>query len=143
MYYDYLLSLGTDDGHIIRIALDDEEHQELLDSRYLSTYIKERVNDKEIFYIFLDEIQLVSGFEKVLNGLNRHSNLDLYVTGSNSKFLSSDILTEFRGRGDEVRVRPLCFSEYASASEKNTQEAWNDFLLMVVCRRFLRVDQTN
>lgn len=80
-----------------------------------------------MWYIFLDEIQLCSGFEAVLNGLNRRENVDIYVTGSNSKFLSSDVLTEFRGRGDEVRVYPLSFSEYLSAYPGDKYEAWNDY----------------
>lgn len=127
LYFDYLLSLGVDEAHIIRIALDDDAHEDLLDSKRLSAYIKEQITSKETYYIFLDEIQFVDRFEKALNGLNRIPNLDLYVTGSNSKFLSTDILTEFRGRGDEVRIHPLSFSEYISAYKGSAQEAWNDY----------------
>lgn len=127
LYFDYLLSLGVDEAHIIRIALDDDAHEDLLDSKRLSAYIKEQITSKETYYIFLDEIQFVDRFEKALNGLNRIPNLDLYVTGSNSKFLSTDILTEFRGRGDEVRIHPLSFSEYVSAYKGSAQEAWNDY----------------
>ena len=107
LFYNYLLEQNIPDDHIIRIALDDDEHEELLDRKVLSTYIKSLIQDDHTYYIFLDEVQFVEGFEKVLNGLNRLENLDIYVTGSNSKFLSSDILTEFRGRGDEVRIYQL------------------------------------
>lgn len=127
LFYRYLIEEGVPKDHIIRIALDDEEHEELLDSKVLGVYIRDRILDDEQYYIFLDEIQYADGFEKVLNGLNRRANLDIYVTGSNSKFLSTDILTEFRGRGDEVRVYPLCFSEYVSVYNGSVQEAWADY----------------
>lgn len=127
LYYQYLLDSGINASRIIRIPLDDEEYEELRESRRLSVYIKERLTDDDMWYIFLDEIQLCSGFEAVLNGLNRRENVDIYVTGSNSKFLSSDVLTEFRGRGDEVRVYPLSFSEYLSAYPDDKYEAWNDY----------------
>lgn len=127
LYYQYLLASGIDASRIIRIPLDDEEYEELHESKRLSAYIKERLTDDDMWYIFLDEVQLCSGFEAVLNGLNRRENVDIYVTGSNSKFLSSDVLTEFRGRGDEVRVYPLSFSEYLSAHPGDKYEAWNDY----------------
>ena len=127
LYYQYLLASGIDASRIIRIPLDDEEYEELRESKRLSAYIKERLTDDDMWYIFLDEVQLCSGFEAVLNGLNRRENVDIYVTGSNSKFLSSDVLTEFRGRGDEVRVYPLSFSEYLSAHPGDKYEAWNDY----------------
>ena len=127
LYYRYLLASGVDASNIIRIPLDDEDYEELHDSKKLSAYIKERISDDGIWYVFLDEVQLCNGFEAVLNGLNRRENVDIYVTGSNSKFLSSDVLTEFRGRGDEVRVYPLSFSEYVSAYPGNQHEAWNDY----------------
>ena len=127
LYYRYLLESGVPAERIIRIALDDEEHEELLDGKALGAYVRSLVNDSDQFYVFLDEVQLVDGFEKVLNGLNRRENLDIYVTGSNSKFLSTDILTEFRGRGDEVRVYPLSYAEYVSAYEGTAQDAWADY----------------
>ena len=127
LYYRYLLASGVDASNIICIPLDDEDYEELHDSKKLSAYIKERISDDGIWYVFLDEVQLCNGFEAVLNGLNRRENVDIYVTGSNSKFLSSDVLTEFRGRGDEVRVYPLSFSEYISAYPGNQYEAWNDY----------------
>ena len=127
LYYQYLIASGVDASNIIRIALDDEDYEELCDSKKLSAYIKQRVTDDDMWYVFLDEIQLCKGFEAVLNGLNRRDNLDIYVTGSSSKFLSSDVLTEFRGRGDEIRVYPLSFSEYVSAYPGDKYDAWNDY----------------
>jgi predicted AAA+ superfamily ATPase len=128
LYYDYLISEGVADSQIIRVALDDEVHEDLRAAKQLGDYIRTQIrDDKKTYYIFLDEVQFVDGFEKVLNGLNRKTNLDIYVTGSNSKFLSSDILTEFRGRGDEVRVYPLSFSEYVTAYDGSVQDAWLDY----------------
>lgn len=127
LYYQYLLSTGVDSSRIIMISLDDDDYEELRDSKRLGAYIKGEITDSGIWYIFLDEVQLCSSFEGVLNGLNRRDNLDIYVTGSNSRFLSSDILTEFRGRGDEVRVYPLSFSEYVSAYPGDRYEAWQDY----------------
>ena len=127
LYYDYLIAEGVDGSQIIRIALDGDEYDDLLDGKKLGEYIRTQITGDDIYYVFLDEVQLAEDFERVLNGLNRISNLDVYVTGSNSKFLSSDILTEFRGRGDEVRVYPLSFSEYTSAYEGSMQDAWLDY----------------
>lgn len=127
LFYQYLLDSGVDAARIIRVALDDDDYEELRDSKKLSAYIKERVTDDGVWYVFLDEVQLCEGFEAVLNGLNRRENLDIYVTGSNSRFLSSDVLTEFRGRGDEVRVYPLSFAEYVSAYPGDKYDAWMDY----------------
>ena len=127
LFYRYLLESGVPREQILRIALDGEEHEDLLDGKALGAYVRSRVNETDPFYVLLDEIQLVEGFEKTLNGLNRYGNLDLYVTGSNSRFLSTDILTEFRGRGDEVRIYPLSFAEYVSAYDGSAQEAWADY----------------
>lgn len=127
LYYQYLLDSGIEASRIIRIPLDDEEYEELRESRRLSAYIKKCVTDEGTWFIFLDEVQMCKGFESVLNGLNRRDNLDIYVTGSNSKFLSTDVLTEFRGRGDEVRVYPLSFSEYVTAHPGDKQDAWMDY----------------
>lgn len=107
LYYRYLVESGVDPSRILAVPLDDDEHEELRDSKLLGAYIKSRISDEDMWYVFLDEVQLCRNFETILNGLNRRENVDLYVTGSNSKFLSSDVLTEFRGRGDEVRVYPL------------------------------------
>lgn len=127
LYYQYLLSTGVSRDRIIVLPLDDDDFEELRDRKKLSAYIKERVTENEVWYIFLDEVQLCDGFEAVLNGLNRRDNLDIYVTGSNSRFLSSEVLTEFRGRGDEVRVQPLSFAEYCSAYAGDRYDAWLDY----------------
>lgn len=127
LYYQYLIKSGVDPSRIILIPLDDGDYDELHDSKNLSKYIKERISGEGMWYVFLDEVQMCSNFEAVLNGLNRYDNIDIYVTGSNSKFLSSDVLTEFRGRGDEVRVYPLSFSEYVSAYPGDKYDAWVDY----------------
>ena len=127
LYYQYLIESGVDPSRIIAIPLDDDDYEELHDSKKLSTYIKSCISEDGMWYVFLDEVQLCKNFEAVLNGLNRRDNLDIYVTGSNSKFLSSDVLTEFRGRGDEVRVYPLSFSEYVSAYSGDKYDAWVDY----------------
>ena len=127
LYYRYLLNSGVEKERILTLPLDDDDYEELRDRKKLSAYIKERVSDEGIWYILLDEVQLCDGFEGVLNGLNRRENLDIYVTGSNSRFLSSEVLTEFRGRGDEVRVYPLSFAEYCSAYPGDKYDAWLDY----------------
>ncbi len=127
LYYQYLLDSGVEASRIITVSLDDDDYAELRDSRQLSRYIRQRITDDGMWYVLLDEVQMCKGFESVLNGLNRKENLDIYVTGSNSKFLSSDVLTEFRGRGDEVRVYPLSFSEYVSAYSGDKYDAWVDY----------------
>ena len=127
LYYQYLLDSGVEASRIITVSLDDDDYEELRDSKQLSRYIRQRITDDGMWYVFLDEVQMCKGFEAVLNGLNRKENLDIYVTGSNSKFLSSDVLTEFRGRGDEVRVYPLSFSEYVSAYSGDKHDAWIDY----------------
>lgn len=127
LFANYLRHDGVPEDHIIKVALDNEENEELLDRKALGKYLREKILDEGPYYLLLDEIQLVEHFEKLLNGLNRNPNLDIYVTGSNSKFLSSDIVTEFRGRGDEVRVYPLSFAEYFSAYDGTQQQAWADY----------------
>ena len=127
IFRNYLLSNGVDENHIIAISLDDDENEHLLDRHALGLEIRSRIKDDGTYYVFLDEIQNVDGFEMVINGLLHKPNVDIYVTGSNSKFLSSDIITEFRGRGDEVRVRPLSFSEIRSLYSSD-EEAWDDYI---------------
>jgi len=128
IFYNYLLSKGVKNSHIIMIALDDLDNEHLLNPKELSKYVKNQIIDKEKYYIILDEIQMVDKFVALLNGLLRISNVDIYVTGSNSKFLSSDIATEFRGRGDEIRVYSLSFAEFSSVYEKNMlSKAWKDY----------------
>lgn len=127
LFKNYLLDSGVKENHIIMIALDDNMNSDLLDTKKLREYINEKVIDNDLYYILLDEIQLVDNFERLLNGLLRQENLDIYVTGSNSKFLSSDIITEFRGRGDEIRVYPLSFKEFYSNYEGSREEAWIEY----------------
>ena len=129
IFKNYLIQSGVKEDHIIKLELDKEENKKYRDSHVLNEYIKSLIKDKEMYYILLDEIQLVEGFEAVLNGFLYERNLDVYVTGSNSKFLSSDIITEFRGRGDEVKIFPLSFSEYIENFEGDKYEAWNEYVL--------------
>lgn len=128
LFVNHLKESGVQDDHIIKLALDREENKQYHNSKLLNEYIFSNIKDKEMYYVILDEIQLVEGFEFVLNGLLYENNIDVYVTGSNSKFLSSDIITEFRGRGDQVRVYPLSFSEFVSAFDGDKYEAWNEYV---------------
>ena len=124
LYYDYLISIGVKKENIITIALDEEENDKYREPKELSAYIRSKiVNNDEQYYVFIDEVQYAIKKEElksdkplplygILNGLLRNKNVDVYVTGSNSKLLSKDVMTEFRGRGDEIRVYPLTFKEY-------------------------------
>lgn len=112
LFARYLVESGVPEDHIIKIALDDLENVALREKMALYAYLKSKISDNKKYYILLDEIQYVAGFEDVLNSMLHIENADTYVTGSNSKFLSSDIITEFRGRSDEIRVYPLSFKEY-------------------------------
>lgn len=127
LFKNYLLDNGVDNDHIIMVALDDDMNSDLLDTKKLREYINERVIDNDLYYILLDEVQLIDNFEGLLNGLLRQENLDIYITGSNSKFLSSDIITEFRGRGDEIRIYPLSFKEFYSNYDGSKEEAWIEY----------------
>ena len=129
LFKNYLLESGVKEDHIIKLELDKEENKKFRDSHELNEYIKSLIKDKNMYYILLDEIQMVGGFESVLNSFLYERNLDVYVTGSNSKFLSSDIITEFRGRGDEIKVFPLSFSEYIESFKGDKQDAWNEYVL--------------
>lgn len=127
LFHNYLLDKGVQENHIIEIALDDRSNKELRDPDNMLKYVKERIVDRETYYIILDEVQLLAEFEDVLNSFMHIRNADVYVTGSNSKFLSSDLVTEFRGRGDEIRIYPLSFREYYSVYEGSADEAWDDY----------------
>ena len=127
LFHNYLLDKGVQENHIIEIALDDRSNKELRDPDNMLKYIKERIVDRDTYYIILDEVQLLAEFEDVLNSFMHIRNADVYVTGSNSKFLSSDLVTEFRGRGDEIRIYPLSFREYCSVYEGSADEAWDDY----------------
>ena len=128
IYKKYLLSTGVKEDHIIKLELDSIENKEYLDATKLYNYVMDKIQDDKMYYILLDEIQKVDDFESVLNSFLRKKNLDVYVTGSNSKFLSSDIITEFRGRGDEIRVYPLTFREYLPACNKDIDEALKEYI---------------
>lgn len=127
IFYRYLIKTGINKDHIIMISLDDLENEYLLDPYKLNEYVKSKIVDSDKYYVFIDEIQEVSNFVKVLNGWLKISNLDIYVTGSNSKFLSSDIITEFRGRGDQIHVFPLSFYEFFKATKLDFNEAFKLF----------------
>lgn len=128
IFKKYLIESGVKENHIIKLELDKIENEKYLDPQELNNYIKSKIEDNDKYYILLDEIQLVDKFESVLNGFLYIKNLDVYVTGSNSRFLSTDIITEFRGRGDEIKVFPLTFSEYMQAFNGDNYEAWNEYL---------------
>ena len=141
LFYDHLLASGNPEDNIICIALDDVENEAYRDPYRLYSYIKERVQDnREQYYVLIDEAQYAISKEEmknpdepirlygVLNSLLRKSNVDVYITGSNSKFLSSDVMTEFRGRGDEIHISPLSFSEFYPASGQEKSDAWRDYL---------------
>jgi len=128
LFYNYLLENGIEENHIIKIALDDSDNEALTSSQNLSKYIKEKIIDEDIYYIILDEIQLVENFEGVLNGLLRIKNIDIYVTGSNSKFLSTDIITEFRGRGEDIKIYPLSYSEFMSVYDGDKLDGWVEYI---------------
>ena len=127
LFHNHLLDKGVKEDHIIEIALDDRSNKELRDPDNMLHYVKERIIDKDTYYIILDEVQLLNEFEDVLNSFLHIRNADVYVTGSNSRFLSSDVITEFRGRGDEVRIHPLSFREFSSVYKGSAEEAWDDY----------------
>lgn len=143
IYYDYLLSVGVSADHIITLALDDVENIQYRNPIELGNYLRNQITDKKMYYVLLDEIQNVAivknpyvqggedtvGFVDVLNGLLHKGNVDVYVTGSNSKMLSSDVATEFRGRGDEIRVNPLSFAEFYAAYEGDKRNAWKEYCM--------------
>ena len=129
IYKNYLIEQGVKKDHIIKIDLDERENKLYLDPDELNKYVKDSIKDDDMYYVIIDEIQKVEDFESVLNGFLHVRNLDVYVTGSNSKFLSTDIITEFRGRGDEIRVLPLSFAEYSSAYSGTTEEAWEEYTI--------------
>ncbi len=129
LFKKYLLENGVDNEHIIEIALDGIENEELRDPKKCYQNIKDAMKDEQKYYLLLDEVQFMPRFEEVLNSLLRISNIDVYVTGSNSKFLSSDIVTEFRGRGDEIRIYPLSFAEFYAAYGGDYDDAWDEYMI--------------
>lgn len=125
----HLLSEGVDEAHIIEIAFDAFENKKFRDPDVLYPYLKEQIKDDAMYYVLLDEVQLLGEFESILNSLIRMKNVDVYVTGSNARFLSKDVVTEFRGRGDEVHMYPLNFVEFMSVYQGTKQDGWNEYLL--------------
>ena len=128
-FREYLLEHGVSENHIIKIDFDEHRNKKFLDPDVLDDYIRSLIVDDQMYYLLLDEVQKVDDFEAVLNGFLHIENLDVYVTGSNSRFLSSDIITEFRGRGDEIRVFPLSFAEYYSVFEGSKEDAWEEYIV--------------
>ena len=129
LFKEYLVNEGVNENHIIEIAFDSFENRKYRDPEVLFPYLMEKIADKEMYYVLLDEVQMLDDFESVLNSLGRKKNVDVYVTGSNAKFLSKDIITEFRGRGDEVHMYPLTYSEFMSVYDGDKQEGWRDYVL--------------
>lgn len=129
LFKDYLVNEGVNENHIIEIAFDSFENRKYRDPEVLFPYLMEKIADNEMYYVLLDEVQMLDDFESVLNSLGRKKNVDVYVTGSNAKFLSKDIITEFRGRGDEVHMYPLTYSEFMSVYDGDKQEGWRDYVL--------------
>lgn len=141
LFYEYLISQNISEDHIIRLSLDDDDNAQYRDAGRLHSYIKEKITDNENYYILLDEVQYAISKDEmrqndspirlygVLNSFLRKNNVDVYVTGSNSKFLSRDVMTEFRGRGEEIHIQPLSFSEYYPFHGGSKEEAMSDYLL--------------
>lgn len=127
LFYEHLKSCDIDDKHIIKINLEDRHNAALRNPDALLAYIDNRMSDEKMYYILLDEIQTVAEFEDVLNSYLSRRNADVYVTGSNSKFLSTDVITEFRGRGYEIHIAPLCFSEFYSTYNGSIEQAFAEY----------------
>lgn len=129
LFREYLRKSQIPDDHIIEMAFDAYENKKYRDPEIFFPYLAERINDQDQYYVLLDEVQLLGDFESILNSLVRRKNVDVYVTGSNAKFLSKDIITEFRGRGDEVHMYPLTFAEFMSVYEGEKANGWRDYVL--------------
>lgn len=129
LFCQHLKAEGVDDNHILKIDLEDRRNKALRDPDILLEYIDNSMIDSKMYYILLDEIQHVREFEDVLNSYLKIGNADVYVTGSNSRFLSKDVITEFRGRGDEIRIAPLCFREFMSVYQGSREQALEEYLI--------------
>lgn len=125
----YLLEQGVHESHIITIELDKRSNKSLRDPDAILEYIESLITDNEQYYIMLDEVQMLNDFEEVLNSLLHIDNADIYVTGSNSKFLSKDVITEFRGRGDEIHIFPLTFKEFMGAYDGDVYHGWAEYVV--------------
>ena len=128
IFHNFLIHNGIKEDHIIQIAFDARSSKEWRDPEKLCEYINARMTDPKMYYLLLDEVQMLDDFSSVLNEYLRRPNADIYVTGSNSRFLSTDVLTELRGRGDEIHIYPLSFSEYTSAFEGNINDQWQEYI---------------
>ena len=129
LFYNYLRESGVDDGHIIKLALEDRINKKYRDPDVLCEYVHEKVKDEQMYYVLLDEVQMVSEFEDVLNSFLHIRNVDTYVTGSNAKCLSKDIITEFRGRGDQIHLYPLSFAEFMQGRKTDRYQAWYEYTM--------------
>ena len=129
LFKNHLTESGVADDHMVEIPFDSFENKKYRDPEILYPHVKEQIADDGMYYILLDEVQLLGEFESVLNGFMRMKNVDVYVTGSNARFLSKDIITEFRGRGDELHIQPLSFAEFMSVYDGNKYDGWNEYVL--------------
>ena len=129
LFKNHLITEGVEPHRIFECAFDTFENKQFQDPNVLYPYLKERITDTGRYYLLLDEVQLLQEFESVLNSLLRMGNVDIYVTGSNAHFLSKDVITEFRGRGDNVHLYPLNFAEFMSAYSGTKQDGWNEYML--------------
>lgn len=129
LFRRFLEDNGVANDHIVEMAFDDYAFKEFRNPDKFYAYVKGRIIDDQPYYILLDEVQMLDEFEDVLNGLLHIPNADVYVTGSNAKFLSKDIITEFRGRGYQIHVSPLSFAEFMSVYEGDREDGWNEYLL--------------
>ncbi len=127
LFYDYLIKTGVKEDRIICLALDDRANKDMRNPDALYTYVRKKISSPDNYYVLLDEVQMVDEFEDVLNGFLHIPNVDVYVTGSNAKFLSKDIITEFRGRGDQIHLYPLSFAEFKQGYSKGEREAWREY----------------
>lgn len=129
LFYQHLIEEGVENSHIIKIALDDRMNKKYRDPDYLCEYVHDCVKDENMYYVLLDEVQYIPEFEDVLNSFLHIKNVDTYVTGSNAKFLSKDIITEFRGRGDQVHIYPLSFAEFMQDRKGHPRDAWYEYAM--------------
>lgn len=129
LFCHHLKEAGIADDHIIKVDLEDRRNKELRDPDALLRYIDSHMTDQQMYYILLDEVQHVNEFEDVLNSYLKIENADVYVTGSNSRFLSTDVITEFRGRGDEIKIAPLCFREFMSVYQGTREKGLEEYML--------------
>lgn len=140
LFHQHLLESGVDKEHIIKIALDDRINKKYRDPDVLCEYVHKEIKDEKMYYILLDEVQMVEEFEDVLNSFLHIKNADVYVTGSNAKFLSKDIITEFRGRGDQVHLYPLSFAEFVTGKGVEGQQAWYEYTMYGGLPKMLEIE---